>query len=251
MSTLAPLIGVCADLKTINEQPFHVVGDKYLRALAKAGGCTPLIIPALADVLDLASLLQRLDGLFLTGSLSNVHPSHYGETASPLHEPYDTARDALTLRLIEQALSQQLPLFGVCRGFQELNVALGGTLHPALHTLPERLDHRRQQSPELDVQYGPQHTIRLRPDGQFRQILEKPEISVNSLHWQGIDRLAPGLEAEGWAPDGIIEAVRVKDARNFALAVQWHPEYKAAQNPDSVKLFQAFGAAAREYAAAR
>jgi len=251
MAYSTPLIGVSADVKSSDGQALHAVGDKYLRALAETADCIPLIIPALGEALDITSLLQRLDGVFLTGSLSNMHPKHYGAEPSPEHEPYDTDRDELTLRLIEQTLQQQLPLFVVCRGFQELNVALGGTLHPAIHTLPDRLDHRRQQSPELDLQYGPQHTVRFSVEGQFQRILGASEIRVNSLHRQGIDQLAPGLNAEGWAPDGIIEAVSVKDAKAFALGVQWHPEYKARQNPDSVKLFQAFGAAARAHMARR
>jgi len=245
MSSYQPLIGVCADVKPVDGQPFHAVGEKYLRAVADTAGCVPLIIPALGDGIDTASLLQRLDGVFLTGSVSNMHPRHYNATPTPEHEPYDPARDALTLRLIEHALAQQLPLFAVCRGLQELNVALGGTLHPALQTLPDRLDHRRPQNPDPDVQYGPRHTVKLSADGQLRQILGSTEIQVNSLHRQGIDRLAPELAVEALAPDGIVEAVRVENATAFALAVQWHPEYKAQQNPDSVKLFQAFGDAAR------
>ena len=250
MNSTPPLIGVCADVKPVEGQSFHAAGDKYLRAVAEAAACTPLIVPAL-DALDIAGLLDRLDGVFLTGSLSNLHPSRYDVEPSTEHEPYDLARDELVWRLIEQTLRQQVPLFAVCRGFQELNAALGGTLHPALHTLPDRLDHRRPQSPDPDIQYGPKHSVRFNPDGLFHKILGELEIEVNSLHRQGIDQLAPSLQAEGWAPDGVIEAVSVKDAPVFALAVQWHPEYKATQNPHSLKLFQAFGAAARARAEAR
>jgi putative glutamine amidotransferase len=246
------LIGVCADRKSIDGQPFHAVGEKYLRAVAETAGGVPLIIPALSDAINIPALLAQLDGIFLTGSPSNVHPRRYATAASPEHEPYDIERDALTFDLIQQALALGLPLFAVCRGLQELNVALGGTLHPALHNRPDRpdrLDHRRPDTPDLDLQYGPQHTVKLSAEGQLRQILGVDEIQVNSLHRQGIDQLAPRLTIEAQAPDGVIEAVRVTEAEGFALAVQWHPEYKAEQNPDSVKLFQAFGAAARAYAA--
>ena len=250
MNSTPPLIGVCADIKPVEGQSFHAVGDKYLRAITEATKGTPLIIPAL-DALDIGRLVDRLDGVFLTGSLSNLHPSRYGVEPTAEHEPYDLARDELVWRLIDQALHQQVPLFAVCRGFQELNAALGGTLHPALHNLPDKLDHRRPQSPDPDVQYGPKHKVRFNPDGSFYQILGELEIEVNSLHRQGIDQLATGLRAEGWAPDGIIEAVSVKETPAFALAVQWHPEYKATQNPHSIKLFQAFGDAARVRAEAR
>lgn len=242
--TSFPIIGVSADLKNTEGQPFHAVGDKYLQAIVQAAQAAPLIIPALAE-LDIAQLVKQLDGVFLTGSLSNMHPSHYGVTATIEHEPFDPARDQLTLRLIEQALAQDIPLFAVCRGFQELNVALGGTLHPAIHKLPGKLDHRVPKSDDMAVKYGIQHSIRFAPESQFAQILDTTGIEVNSLHRQGIDQLAPDLIAEGWAPDDQIEAVRVKSAQGFALGVQWHPEYQACDNSVSLKLFQAFGRAAQ------
>lgn len=242
------LVGVSADCKRIDGQPFHAVGEKYLTAVIRAVGGMPLIIPALAEQLDLAGLLDRLDGLLLTGSPSNLHPEHYGAAATAEHEPYDPARDALTLKLIDLALSRGMPLLAICRGFQELNVALGGTLHPALHQLPGRLDHRRPRSEDLDVQYGPQHSLRFVEGGEFRRRFDETEIEVNTLHRQGIAELAPRLNAEGHAPDGTIEAVSVNDAKGFALGVQWHPEYKATENPFSRRLFAAFGDAARDYA---
>lgn len=245
--TAVMLIGVSADCKSIDGQPFHAVGEKYLTAVTQAAGGTPLIIPALAEQLDPAGLLERLDGLLLTGSPSNLHPLHYGAEATTEHEPFDPARDALTLKLIGPALERGLPLLAICRGFQELNAALGGTLHPALHQLPGRLDHRRPQSEDLAVQYGPQHRVRFVEGGEFRRRFGVEEIKVNTLHRQGIAVLAPRLRAEGHAPDGTIEAVSVGDAPGFALGVQWHPEYKAIDNPFSRRLFKAFGEAVRDY----
>ncbi len=238
-----PLIGVSADFKEIEGQPFHAVGDKYLRAVSDCTDGTPFVVPALGHHLDIPELIRHMDGLVLTGSPSNVHPSHFGRAAHAHHEPYDEARDATTLPLLREALAQGLPIFAICRGFQELNVVFGGTLHPRLHELPGKLDHRRPVHDDPDVVYGPKHRVRLVPEGRLAGLLGCNEIVVNSLHHQGIDRLAPGLAVEATAPDGVIEAVRIEGAESFALAVQWHPEYKAAESPVSRTLYAAFNAA--------
>lgn len=251
MDKYLPLIGVSADVKWVESQPFHAVGEKYLRAVAESSGCAPLIIPALTEWLDLPPLVARLDGIFFTGSLSNVHPQYYDRAPSQEHEPYDPARDQLTMALIRETVAQHVPLLAVCRGFQELNVALGGTLHAAVHELPGRLDHRVPKDDDRDVQYGPNHELTFIPDGKFYELFSETKIMVNSLHRQGIDELAPGLVAEGFAPDGTIEAVSVENAKAFALGVQWHPEYKSEQNAFSKRLFGAFGDAARERARLR
>lgn len=241
-----PLIGLPACVKTLEGQDFHVVGDKYVRAVALAAEGVPLVVPALGGLIEARALVERLDGLVLTGSPSNVHPTRYGHAPTPEHAPHDEARDATTLPLIEAALEAGLPLFAICRGHQELNVALGGTLHARVHEIEGRLDHRRPQHDELDVQYGKRHAVRLVPGGRLAAIAGSEEIEVNSLHWQAIDRLAPGLTVEGTAPDGTVEAVGVAGARGFALGVQWHPEYKVLEDPVSTAIFRAFGAAARE-----
>jgi putative glutamine amidotransferase len=243
--TTTPLIGVTADLKSIDGRPYHACGDKYVRAVAECTSGIPFVIPALGAAVDVAELVRRMDGLVLTGSPSNVHPSHFGEAEEPRYEPYDRDRDATTLPLIREALAQRVPLFAICRGFQELNVVLGGTLHPKLHEIDGKLDHRRPQHEDEDVQYGPVHKLHLAAGSQLQAILGTHEIEVNSLHNQGIETLAPGLAVEATAPDGIVEAVRVEGAESFALAVQWHPEYKARQNPGSVKLYAAFDDAIR------
>ena len=248
---LKPVIGVPACVKELEGAPFHSVGDKYLRAVVEATQAIPLVIPAFGEIFDLPDMIARLDGLMLTGSPSNVHPAHYDTKPSPEAEPYDAARDATTLPLIRHALEGGLPLFAICRGIQELNVALGGTLHARVHELPDRMDHRRPQHEDLDVQYGPKHEIALTPGGELARLLAAENLTVNSLHNQALDRLAGNLSVEAVAADGTIEAVRVTDARNFALGVQWHPEYKVLENSASVRLFEAFGAACRARAQAR
>ena len=250
-----PLIGLPACIRTIEHLPFHTVGDKYLRAAAVAAHGIPMIIPAFGDLLDPGDLVSRLDGLLLTGSPSNVHPVHYGAPAHPEAEPHDPDRDATTLPLIHAALADGLPLLAICRGMQELNVALGGTLHARVHEQTGRLDHRRPSHEDMDVQYGPRHEIKLTGGGAMARIAgtvaQTGTLMVNSLHWQAIDRIAADLVVEAVAPDGTVEAVAVRSARAFALGVQWHPEYRVLDDPFSTRLFAAFGAAAQARAASR
>jgi putative glutamine amidotransferase len=246
-----PLIGLPADTYEKSGFLFHSVGDKYVRAVAEVTQCLPVMIPSLGKVMDLEALLDNLDGVVMTGATSNVHPPHYGEEASADHEPYDHDRDSTSLDLIARVLQRGMPLFCICRGFQELNVALGGTLETELQRGSGRLDHRSRHSDDLDVRYGPAHPIAITPGGVLARILGKDETMVNTVHRQGIKKLAPGLSMEARAPDGVIEAASVKGAASFALGTQWHPEYKATQNTDSMKLFGAFGDAVRRYRASR
>ena len=246
-----PLVGLPADTYESHGFLYHSIGDKYVRAVAEVALCSPVMIPSMIDALQLDDLLEHFDGMVITGAASNVHPPHYGEQPSTAHEPYDHARDATTLKLIEKVLKRGLPLFCICRGFQELNVVLGGTLDTELQAIEGRLDHRAPNHDDVDVRYAPSHAINIRPGSQLEQILGKRETMVNSIHRQGIKRLAKGLQVEATAPDGIIEAVSVRDAKSFAMGTQWHPEFKALNNPDSVKLFTAFGNAVRAYAMAR
>ena len=198
-----------------------------------------------------AAALDNIDGLLLTGSPSNVEPRHYRGTPSAPGTLHDPARDATTLPLIRKAVEAGVPVFGICRGFQEMNVAFGGTLHQKLHELPGKLDHRDDESQPLDVQYGPAHDVTLEPGGVLRTLAGADRIRVNSLHSQGIDRLGPELAVEARAPDGLIEAFRVRAAERFAVAVQWHPEWQVMSNPFSQALFAAFGAASSERARSR
>ncbi len=236
-----PLIGIPTCLRTVNERAIHGVADRYPTAVIDATGCLPVLIPAVGSRIDICGVLDRLDGLLLTGSPSNVHPSHYG--AEPSHPDilHDRERDATTLPLIRAAVARDLPVLAICRGIQELNVALGGSLHQRVHELPGRLNHRsRQDSP--DGAYGPAHSVALTEGGLLARFAGAAEAMVNSLHSQGIDRLAPGLRVEAVAPDGQIEAVSLPEAR-FVVGVQWHPEYKALENPFSSALFSAFARA--------
>src|SRR6266404_5816772 len=235
-----PLIGIPADRRMIGLHPFHAVSEKYARAVLEAADALPLLIPALADELGLDELLQQLDGLLFTGSASNVEPQHYQGPPSDPGTLHDPARDATTLPLIRKAVQVGVPVFGICRGFQEMNVAFGGTLHQKLHEVPGHLKHRDDTTQPLDVQYGPAHDVTLEPGGVLRSLAASDRIRVNSLHNQGIDRLGAELAVEARAPDGVIEAFRVRDAQRFALAVQWHPEWQVMSNPFSRALFAAF-----------
>jgi putative glutamine amidotransferase len=246
-----PVIGIPACRRDSHGQPFHMVGEKYVRAVAQGAGAIPLLIPSLGESLGFDELLGHLDGLLLTGSPSNVMPVHYaGEASAPdtLHDPH---RDKTTLPLIPRAIEAGVPVLGLCRGFQEMNVAVGGTLHQNVHAVPGHADHREDKDAPLEVQYGPAHDVVLEPGGLLRALAGTDRIRVNSLHAQGVQRLGRGLEVEARAPDGLIEAFRVAGARRFAVAVQWHPEWQAMDNPFSRALFAAFGAASRERAQAR
>ena len=246
-----PLIGLPACVRDIGIHPFHVVGDKYMRAVTEAAGGLPVAVPALGGSLDQGAVLERCDGLLFTGSPSNVEPAHYDGPPSADGTLHDPERDATTLPLIRNAIEAGVPILCICRGFQELNVALGGSLHQEVHRVPGRIDHRSAENEHRDVQYGPAHDVTLAAGGLLATLWPTREVRVNSLHAQGIDRPAPRLAIEAVAPDGQIEAVRVTDARTFALGVQWHPEWKVAEDPFSMAIFGAFGAAARARADSR
>jgi putative glutamine amidotransferase len=247
MAVARPLIGIPADRRMLGLHPFHVVGDKYARAVLDGAVGLPLLIPALAEELGMDELVTRLDGVMFTGSPSNVEPHHYSGPPSDPGTLHDPARDATTLPLIRKAVASGIPVLGICRGFQEMNVAFGGTLHQKVHEVEGRIDHREDTNLELDVQYGPAHEVILEPGGLLQKLASSGRITVNSLHSQGIDRLGEGLAIEARAPDGLVEAFRVERAKGFAVAVQWHPEWKVMSNPFSRALFAAFGTAAREY----
>lgn len=259
--TGAPLIGVTACVDRIGDQSYHVTGEKYLTAVVVGAGGVPVSLPALERSGDVPALLAQLDGLLVTGSPSNVEPARYGGEPSAPGTRHDPARDATTLPLIRAALDGEVPLFAICRGLQELNVALGGTLHQRIQELPGKRDHRAPEGEPIEVRYGPAHPVALAAQGRFAALAAglagtgtgpaAPEFTVNSLHAQGIDRLAPGLVVEAEAPDGIIEAVWVAGARDFAAGVQWHPEWRVADDAFSMRLFAAFGEAARRRAERR
>jgi putative glutamine amidotransferase len=217
---------------------------RYMCAVAEVAGAVPLIIPGIPETQDIAHLVDILDGIVLTGARPNVHPGLYGAEPSPAYEPYDEGRDAVALPLIRAAVDAGVALFGICRGFQEMNVAYGGTLHPEIRDLPGRMNHRMPPG-ENDpaVIYRLRHTVRMTPGGRFATLLASDEVMVNSLHGQGVLDRGERIIVEGLAEDGTPEALRVADAPGFALGVQWHAEYDAATDPVNRRLFEAFGAA--------
>jgi putative glutamine amidotransferase len=239
-----PLIGIPADRRILGPHPFHCVGEKYIAAVAEAADATPVLIPSLGER-DLDQLLGRLDGVLLTGSPSNVEPRRYQGPASDPDTLHDPHRDDTTLPLIPRVIAAGMPLLAVCRGFQEMNVAFGGTLWQKVQEVPGMLDHREDKEQPLEVQYAPAHEVELVRGGVLHGLAAADRVRVNSLHAQGVQRLGDGLEVEARAPDGLVEAFRVGAAPGFALAVQWHPEWKVLQNPFSHALFAAFGDAAR------
>jgi len=241
-----PLVGIPACYRDLAGVGFHMVAEKYILAVVEAVGAIPVIIPALAEQQDLAGLFARLDGVLVTGSQSNVEPTRYGGTPSDPGTMHDPSRDASNLPLIPAAVAAGIPLLAICRGCQELNVAYGGTLHQKLHELSGRMDHRADSQASLDVQYGPRHVIRLTESGLLRKLIGADEATVNSVHWQGVDQVGAGLAVEAVAEDGTVEALRVEGAPSFALAVQWHPEHRHAENPVSRAIFGAFAEAIRE-----
>ena len=241
-----PLIGIPADRRLYGNHYFHMVGEKYIDAVAAGADAVPVLVPALGPDLDLTALLDVCDGLLLTGSASNVEPYHYGGPASAPGTLHDPNRDATTLPLIPQAIAAGLPVLAICRGCQEMNVAFGGTLWQRLHEVPGNLDHRDDESQPLEVQYGPAHEVALEPGGLLSELAGTDRLQVNSLHSQGIQTLGRDLAVEARAPDGVIEAFRVADAPRFAVGLQWHPEWNFSQNPFSRALFAAFGKASRQ-----
>ena len=247
-----PLIGIPADRRLLGHHYFHCVGEKYISAVAACADAIPVLIPSLGDALSSDDLLRSFDGILLTGSVSNVEPHRYGGPTSEQGTLHDPHRDATTLPLIPRVVEAGMPLLAICRGFQEMNVAFGGTLWQKLHEVQGFNNHREDKDAPLDVQYGPAHEVEL-VQGGFLQKLAGGErhLRVNSLHSQGVQTLGSDLEVEARAPDGVIEAFRVRNAPGFAHAVQWHPEWKFPDSPFSYALFAAFGEAARRYAGQR
>jgi putative glutamine amidotransferase len=233
----------------LGHHPFHAVGEKYVLAVSEGARAIPFLIPVLESPLEVEPLLDLLDGVMLTGSPSNVAPWRYAGAKPREGVPQDERRDATTLPLIRAAVKRGMPLLCICRGFQELNVAYGGTLFQHVEEVPGRMDHREDKTAALDVQYAPVHDVHLTDRGMLRRFAgDASVIRVNSLHGQGIDRLGDGLAVEAVAPDGQVEGVSVKGAAGFALGVQWHPEWKFWNDAFSTALFAAFGQAAIHYA---
>lgn len=249
---MQPVVGISADSVTLRKTvPACAVYDTYVNAVVKGAGAMPWVMPPLGSELRLDDFLARIDGLVLTGSLSNVEPCHYAGDASQPGTLHDPARDETTLPLIRRALHLGIPLLGICRGYQELNVALGGTLHQKVQDLPDMMDHRAPQADDMAGRFIDQHDVEVEAGGALSKLCGPGRFTVNSLHEQGIDRLAPGLNVEARAKDGLIEAVSVAGARGFALAVEWHPEWEFERSVINKAVWEAFGQACQRRASGR
>ncbi|MFN4158894.1 MAG: gamma-glutamyl-gamma-aminobutyrate hydrolase family protein [Gemmobacter sp.] len=246
------VVGIIGNMNLLNESyPVHACGTTNSDAVAQAAGCLPLIIPSDPLVVTVDELLSLCDGFLLTGGRPNVHPSEYGEEETPAHGAFDRCRDAITLPLIRACVDRGQPFLGICRGFQEVNVAMGGTLHPEIRDLPGRMNHRMPPDGTLEEKFALRHPVRFTEGGPFHRLTGATEVMTNTLHGQGIARPGPHIVIDGEAPDGTPEAIFVRGAPGFTLSVQWHPEWNACADPVSRPLFAAFGEAARAFAAHR
>jgi putative glutamine amidotransferase len=245
-----PIIGIIGNSTLLNESyPVHAGGTMNSQAIAEVSGGLPVIIPSDPRYVAVEELLDYCDGFLLTGGRPNVHPEEYGEEETPAHGCFDRSRDAITLPLIRACVERGQPFLGICRGFQELNVAMGGTLYPEIRDLPGRMNHRMPPDGSLEEKFALRHPVRFTPGGVFHRLMGAEEVMTNSLHGQGIKRPGPRIVIDGEAPDGTPEAIFVKDAPGFTLSVQWHPEWNACDDPVSRPLFAAFGKAAAAWVA--
>jgi putative glutamine amidotransferase len=245
-----PLVAVSTDIKQFENYTWHATPDQYLEAALSVADVLPVLVPSFGERLDLDGLLESVDGVMLTGSKSNVHPALYGAEADEKHGPYDERRDATTFPLIRKAVEKGVPLLAICRGIQEMNVALGGTLAGEIQERDGALDHRGLGETQ-EERFAIRQKVAIKPGTCLADIFGPAEIMVNSVHRQGIEHLGPNLQVEAVAPDGTVEAVSVTGARAFAVGVQWHPEYWVASDDASRRIFEAFGEAVRAHAAVR
>lgn len=243
-----PVVGIIGNEGLVNGS-YRTQGTGLMNceAVAQVADCLPLVIPSDPRFVSVQDLLATCDGFVLTGGRPNVHPNEYGEDETPAHGTFDRNRDAITLPLVRACVESGLPFFGICRGFQEVNVAMGGTLYPEIRDLPGRMNHRMPPDGTIEEKYALRHPVSLVPGGAFAQIFGRDEVMTNSLHGQGINRPGARVVIEGTAPDGTPEAIRIQEAPGFTLSVQWHPEYCASSDPVSRPLFEAFGAAVHEW----
>lgn len=240
-----PVVGILCDLEHVGPHPFHMSGDKYLQAVIQAANCVPILIPAIAEQSNFQQLLTLVDGILLPGGYSMVDPLNYQSSAASSETKLDVARDQTSFGLIKQAIATGVPILGICRGFQEMNVALGGSLHQKLHEHENFQEHRENKNLTLVQQYADCHKVTLTSAGQLSKIMDAQAINVNSLHTQGVDKLADNLSVEAVSEDGLCEAFSVVNAKAFAMAVQWHPEWQVMDNNKNAKLFAAFGRACK------
>ncbi len=247
-----PVAGIIGNSHLINDQyPAHAGGRMNSDAVSRVAGALPMIVPADPDLVSVEELLERCDGFVLTGGRANVHPEFYGVAPTEAHGAFDRARDAIVLPLVRACVERGQPILAICRGFQEMNVAMGGTLHPEIRELPGRMNHRMPPDGTLEEKFALRHDVTFGQGGPFHRLMGAPVVRTNTLHGQGIDRPGTRVRIDGTAPDGTPEAIFIDGAPGFAMGVQWHPEYNAADDPVSRALFEAFGAALRDWAAGR
>ena len=244
-----PIIGIIGNSYLLNDQyAMHAGGTMNSRAIAEVADCLPLLIPSCPTLVSVAELMEACDGFLLTGGRPNVHPEEYGEAETPAHGEFDRARDSVALELTRACVAAGQPVFGICRGFQEVNVAMGGTLYPEIRDLPGRMNHRMPPDGTLEEKFELRHDVTFTEGGVFHGVMGAQTVRTNTLHGQGIKDAGARVVVDGWAEDGTPEAIYIDGAAGFTLAVQWHPEYDAANDPVSRPLFQAFGDAARDWA---
>ncbi|MCU9847742.1 gamma-glutamyl-gamma-aminobutyrate hydrolase family protein [Defluviimonas sp. WL0024] len=244
-----PIVGIIGNMSLINnEYPVHAGGTMNSAAVAQVAGCMPLLIPSDPRFVSVEELLAACDGFLLTGGRPNVHPEEYGEAPTEAHGDFDRCRDAITLPLVRACVERGQPFLGVCRGFQEVNVAMGGTLYPEIRELPGRMNHRMPPDGTLEEKFALRHVVRFTEGGVFHRLLGAAEVMTNTLHGQGIKAAGRRIVIDGRAPDGTPEAIYVEGAPGFTLSVQWHPEWNAGGDPVSRPIFEAFGAAVRAWA---
>ena len=246
---MRPIVGIISNHYLINDQyPAHANGSMNTDAVSKVAGAMPLTFPGDPSVVGIDELLETFDGFLLTGGRPNVHPEEYGEAETDAHGTFDRNRDRVALPLIRAAVERGQPVLGICRGFQEIAVAFGSTLHPEIRDLPGRTNHRMPPDGTLEEKFALRHDVHFTPGGPFARLMRSETVLTNTLHGQGIKQPGPRVVVDGTAPDGTPEALYIKDAPGFTMSVQWHPEYRAAQDPVSRPLFEAFGAAVHEWA---
>ncbi|MBU2962917.1 gamma-glutamyl-gamma-aminobutyrate hydrolase family protein [Citreicella sp. C3M06] len=247
-----PVVGIIGNFHMINDSyPAHAGGEMNTEAVSCVSGCLPLLVAPDPRFVSVDELMEICDGFLLTGGRPNVHPEEYGEQATEAHGTFDRARDAIVLPLVRACVERGQPFMGICRGFQEVNVAMGGSLYPEIRDLPGRLNHRMPPDGTLEEKFALRHKVSLAEGGCFHQLFGASEVMTNTLHGQGIKTPGAQIEIEGYAPDGTPEALRVRGAQGFTLSVQWHPEWDAANDPVSRPLFEAFGSAVRDFALRR
>lgn len=245
-----PVVGIIGNSYLLNDQyPVHAGGQMNTEAIAEVSGCLPLIVPSDPRFVSVEELLEVCDGFLLTGGRPNVHPEEYGEPETEAHGAFDRARDAVALALVRACVARGQPFLGLCRGFQEVNVAMGGSLYPEIRDLPGRMNHRMPPDGTIEEKFELRHDVSFTEGGVFHRVMGASKVLTNTLHGQGIKEPGPRVVIDGHADDGTPEAIYIKDAPGFTLAVQWHPEWNAAKNPVSRPLFEHFGAAVRAWAA--